>query len=548
MQGRKHVLAVLVAAVFWGVSAVSAETADGIFKELRKRPDDVALMQNLKGSLAGVANADERCRLGTVYCLGILAYGDVDEGLSVRERMRKAFPSQASVMELSDEKIYDDCPKCEGGKTQGACPKCSGSKSCAVCGGGGKSKSKGFNGGELACPACRGSGTCAQCAGTGQGVRTCTSCYGRGNSLAKDKCRENFLRLLQPDAGAVFSRASGGGATAADPFAAPLQKTAEDADQFSPAASRRADEQLRAANTRRDGGEKSQLEQLTERMEAAERVRLQIEEKRNLEAKTTAERLKQQMSRSPLARQYPITLEDIERATSSELTQVQRNKVLQELWDRAKSHQTNPKVRGLFMPFPSGLKYTVLDVTQDRHGDYTVSLESDEKVVDTIAEMLAPSGFLRLNRPKLLVPSTCTDVAEWGKNQVITTGAWMITVLITDDGRLYADRYLGRSDEEEAYFEQKQVAAEVKKDAARMAKGLESQPQAQQSRSTDQQVQELNASRKRMLKSEVDSLRNEVQTMRNDRPRYPADSTKYDQRLRDKEQLLNAKETELYRQ
>ena len=186
--------AILAASIF--VSS-SQGAADEILKALRDKPDDKAQLQKLKGALAGISDQEEKCRCGVVYCLGVLANGDIQEGLTVRGQIARAYPKNPLVAELSDQNICDACKDCVSGKAESDCKKCSASGSCAVCGGGGLSKSKGMDGKDLPCAACRGGGKCAVCTGTGKVTQPCKSCGGRSLKPSKDKCTESYLRLIK---------------------------------------------------------------------------------------------------------------------------------------------------------------------------------------------------------------------------------------------------------------------------------------------------------------------------------------------------------------
>jgi hypothetical protein len=93
--------------------------AEDTLKELRDKPSDVSLLIKLKGDIAGIKDTDEKCRLGVIYCLGTIAFGNASEGLTVKDGMAKAYKSCPMLNELSDENIYDDCVQCEGGKNSG---------------------------------------------------------------------------------------------------------------------------------------------------------------------------------------------------------------------------------------------------------------------------------------------------------------------------------------------------------------------------------------------------------------------------------------------
>ena len=117
-------------------------------------------------------------------------------------------------------------------------------------------------------------------------------------------------------------------------------------------------------------------------------------------------------------------------------------------------------MRGLFMPLPSGIKYAVRDVEQEKNGNYTVTLSVadgqdagaaggslSKESCRAIDKALAP-GFVNVGLVRLLVPESSGDVADLSKGQVVTSGDWIITVVISSDGRIRPDKYVMRSEAE----------------------------------------------------------------------------------------------------
>lgn len=182
------------------VSAALALTshgaADEILKALKDKPENRAQLQKLKGALSGIADQEEKCRCGVIYCLGMLAIGDTAEGLTVRSQIARAYPKNPLLAELSDQSVCDACTACTSGKSETDCKKCTASGTCAVCGGEGLSKGKGMDGKELPCAACKGGGKCAACSGTGKVAQACKACGGKGQVPSKEKCMEAYKRLL----------------------------------------------------------------------------------------------------------------------------------------------------------------------------------------------------------------------------------------------------------------------------------------------------------------------------------------------------------------
>jgi hypothetical protein len=171
--------------------------ADEILKALKDKPEDRAQLQKLKGALSGIADQDEKCRCGVIYCLGMLALGDAAEGLTVRSQIARAYPKNPLLAELSDQSVCEACKSCTGGKAETGCKKCLASGTCSVCGGGGLSKGKGLKGEDLPCAACKGVGKCTDCSGSGKVTQSCKACGAKGLAPSKEKCMEAYLRLLK---------------------------------------------------------------------------------------------------------------------------------------------------------------------------------------------------------------------------------------------------------------------------------------------------------------------------------------------------------------
>lgn len=195
MKEQSRLFSFILAVAVCACSSYGA--ADDILKALRDKPNDKAQLQKLKGALTDIKDQGEKCRCGVIYCLGMLANGDLAEGMAVRAKIAKAYPSDPLLAELSDVNICEPCQGCVSGKAEAECKNCSATGTCAVCGGGGLSKGKGMDGKVLPCAACRGGRKCAACAGTGKVTQPCKACGGKGQMPSKEKCTEIYLRLLK---------------------------------------------------------------------------------------------------------------------------------------------------------------------------------------------------------------------------------------------------------------------------------------------------------------------------------------------------------------
>lgn len=612
------------------LALTSPGAADDLLGPLKEKPDDTALLLKLKGDIAAVTDADDRCRLGVIYCLGLITYGDSEEALGLRDKMSKAFAASPRMKELDDSAIYEDCPNCENGKTLGACAKCGGGGKCPICGGTGIGKIKGLRGEDTPCLTCKSTGTCPLCKGDGKSPRTCTVCFGRGKSLSKDKCRDAYLRLLSPakaiasagagNAGGSTAKAQDKNATASSvPMGAlvpppkgatvdhqvkavydalvrqklspKLQEIAaydrdgwnhialpaeekrkmidiqrqeilalsdEDKEtlwsvatvrvyrnrapygltfpQIAPPAGYAPDPDIRAVFDENvelvlaqalmrferryrtvkedklapdkeskcrseiwanefdhvkeqteiiwEGSKEDYKRRLAEKerearaaMERAEAAK-QEKENRDRQAaqdaallqgrlsltqfvKDAAARTRAQASGSTLLKNYPLTNEEVRRASADEYTSIQKQAVLQKLLSRAKPSAFVNRPPALFLPFPSGLKYIVTDVENQSAGDFLVHLDLHEtENSDSSAPGALPKGAgeellealypdvpaITFGSVTLLVPRTDKSVAGLRKGQVVTSGEWIITVIIRPDGNIHGDEFIIRSE------------------------------------------------------------------------------------------------------
>lgn len=173
-----------------------------------------------------------------------------------------------------------------------------------------------------------------------------------------------------------------------------------------------------------------------------------------------------QVDKSKFLKEFGITADEIEQAVSSKQTSLDRDKTKSALWQRAYPSPCDPRIRVLFLPFPSGLAYTVRDVAQ-RDGKIKLTLNADEekpagKDGETSSSETMPKGTCRAisqglskalppnisNYVSLLVPDDADDVALLKKGDVVKSGEWLIPVVIQDNGRIHISRYYFRTKKE----------------------------------------------------------------------------------------------------
>jgi hypothetical protein len=178
--------------------------------------------------------------------------------------------------------------------------------------------------------------------------------------------------------------------------------------------------------------------------------------------RTAMDQAEAQVRRSKLLSRYPITSNHVLRARSHTYTEVQRDRALQELWNRARVNPRNDRFRGFFLPLPRGLPYIVEDVRQTKAGDYIISLKANEARDGKKEDGVVPEGTFeavgsalglqalsgQLSYVRLVVPGHDRNVEDFQKKQVVTSEGWIIPVIITDTGRLHADKYTFRTEDE----------------------------------------------------------------------------------------------------
>ena len=190
--------------------------ATTVIAALKEKPDDPALLAQLKALIPTMTNRADRCLSGVLYCLGCLTKGNTAEGLPARGQLIKAYPSTPMLNVLADDNITEPCSKCTAGKIAMVCTKCHGNGKCPNCHGNPASQMTDFYGRPLRCLTCGGTGNCRDCRGTGKIIQNCMACGGRGIVLSQSKCRKAYLYLLKDADTPVVETAPIEGVTNAD--------------------------------------------------------------------------------------------------------------------------------------------------------------------------------------------------------------------------------------------------------------------------------------------------------------------------------------------
>lgn len=173
-----------------------------------------------------------------------------------------------------------------------------------------------------------------------------------------------------------------------------------------------------------------------------------------------------QVDKSDFLKTYWVTADEIVAAASGKQTSLERDQKKAELWRRAMPHPREARIRALFVPFPSGLPYVVSDVSL-RDGAITLSLKGREAKAGDKDDPLAsqdavPAGTLRAishgllsphlpNRfeyVKLKVPADADEIASLKKGDAVTSGEWLMPVIINDSGVIRANLYFYRTKKE----------------------------------------------------------------------------------------------------
>ena len=129
-------------------------------------------------------------------------------------------------------------------------------------------------------------------------------------------------------------------------------------------------------------------------------------------------------------------------------TSVQRSTAFQELWDRALVLDHKPNVRCLFLKFPDGLKYKVVNV-KDQTGDGTPCLivklspadpASEEKIREAEEKISKGVSFsMGMISPVLVALLSDKQMRDLNKGDEIRSDDWTLAVALGNNQTLNAD-------------------------------------------------------------------------------------------------------------
>ena len=146
---------------------------------------------------------------------------------------------------------------------------------------------------------------------------------------------------------------------------------------------------------------------------------------------------------------WGVTLKELEKVENYDrYTSVQRSTAFKKLWDRALVLEHKPNVRVLFMKFPNGFKYKVVNVT-----DYTtrgtpclrIQLTpaddaSQEKIAEAENKIHEATGFsMAMGSPDLVALLNDKQMQNLNRDEEIRSDDWTLAVALNDQGSLNAD-------------------------------------------------------------------------------------------------------------
>jgi len=173
--------------------------SDRVCLALAGKPEDVALLAQLKEEIKAITNPTKRTRLMAAYSLGCLYVGRAREAGALTRYLEKQHPDNIYVKLLSLDNTTGPCAKCFGsGHVESDCLECSGKGQCSGCSGTGNRQLNALNGQarKVTCGKCRGSGKCRKCQGTGKMKGKCPECKGSKNVFSLEKVKQGFLSAL----------------------------------------------------------------------------------------------------------------------------------------------------------------------------------------------------------------------------------------------------------------------------------------------------------------------------------------------------------------
>ncbi len=418
---------------------------------LRASPNSLSRLKEVKAAIAKAPSAEEKCFLAVVYSLGCLANNDIAEGLAMRANVITRFPGQRITALLTDEVLFEPCNECRSGVARVVrfkCPSCGGTGLCTSCRGSGRYVGRYT---QSVCPACSG-GKCATCKGHGAVNRPekCQVCGGSGRMIAVRTCSDVYMLLLEENRNIATLP------TSVDGLKNLIEKNKESKRlALLEESRRRAEEERRLAEVKRREEEERRLAEVKRRQEErrqAEGKRLEEEFRRSIK-----ERVPNVGDSSDWLTKYGITYDDLAGRNDHTRTQIQRNLLHAELWNRALvlSHKTDS--RALFLPLPNGLRYKVQDVAihnnrimavihltrdetqgdQFRNASHTV----DRNDAVEWRKELRRSEEADVNRMsvKLGVPFGDPIVERINKGDSLTSDNWIICYVISRSGQMRID-------------------------------------------------------------------------------------------------------------
>lgn len=154
-------------------------------------------------------------------------------------------------------------------------------------------------------------------------------------------------------------------------------------------------------------------------------------------------------SQQNLVAGWGVALREIEKVKNfGRYTSVQRSTAFQELWDRALVLEHKPNVRSLFLKFPDGLKYKVVNV-KDQSGDGTpcliVKLEpadpaSEEKIREAEKKISEGASFsMGMVSPVLVALLNDKQMRNLNRGDEIRSDGWTLAVALGRNQDINAD-------------------------------------------------------------------------------------------------------------
>ena len=142
-------------------------------------------------------------------------------------------------------------------------------------------------------------------------------------------------------------------------------------------------------------------------------------------------------------------MKEIEKVTNiGRYTSVQRSMAFQELWDRALVLEHKPNVRYLFMKFPDGLKYQVVNVKDQSSAGLPCLIvklkpadpSSEEKIREAEDKVRDASRFsLNMFYPALVALLNDQQMKTLNKGDEIRSDDWTLAVVLDNQQLIKAD-------------------------------------------------------------------------------------------------------------